>query len=112
MKTNVESRIANFQQTLVKFIERWNALKPSNDLLESSDMQAIDKAISTIKEKRIEFDELDKERQNVMLACTLTYISFYIFAILMTGLCIYIQYCSNKCNAQNVLYYLNLGCII
>ena len=81
MKTNVESRIANFQQTLVKFIERWNALKPSNDLLESSDMQAIDKAISTIKEKRIEFDELDKERQNVMLACTLTYISFYIFAI-------------------------------
>ena len=67
MKANVESRVSNFEQTLCKFVERWNALKPSNDLLESSDMDAIDKAVTMIKDKKEEFIELDKEMQSVML---------------------------------------------
>ena len=36
MKSNVESRVKNFQQELDKFSARWHQLKPGDDALEGN----------------------------------------------------------------------------
>ena len=65
MKSNVESRIKNYVQQLEKFHERWNGLKPSDDVLEG-DGGKLEQAMTFIKEKQQEFEELDKTRLSVL----------------------------------------------
>jgi len=62
MKSNVESRLKNYEQNLAKFEARWNQLKP-NDAAMDEDPGAGDKAVQLIKEKKEEFAELEATRE-------------------------------------------------
>uniref|UniRef100_A0A4W3JMF3 Cytoplasmic dynein 2 heavy chain 1 n=1 Tax=Callorhinchus milii TaxID=7868 RepID=A0A4W3JMF3_CALMI len=66
MRTNVESRIKMYCQDLEKFQARWNQLKPSNDIVDTADKDILNKCVESIKEKRIEFDELETTRKKLM----------------------------------------------
>ena len=59
MKGNLKSRINSYQQELEKFSTRWHQLKPQGDMLDS-DKQSPAATIQSLKERRTEFDELDK----------------------------------------------------
>ena len=62
MKSNVESRLKNYEQNVQKFESRWNQLKPSDALLDD-DPSAGDQAVQMIKEKKQEFEELEATRE-------------------------------------------------
>jgi len=64
MKTNVESRLKNYEQELQKFESRWHQLKPSDALLDD-DPGAGEQAVKLIKEKKQEFDELEMTREAI-----------------------------------------------
>ena len=66
MKSNVESRVKNYDEQLNKFSARWHQLKPGDDVLESSDRKAALAAVQSIKERKQEFDELEVTRQALM----------------------------------------------
>lgn len=66
MRSNAETQIQAYQQELEKFRARWDQLKPSNDVIESGDQEALQKCVQTIKEKKAEFDELESTRQKLM----------------------------------------------
>ena len=59
MKGNLRSRVASYQQDLEKFSSRWNQLKPQGDALDS-DKQSPAATLQSLKERRAEFDELNK----------------------------------------------------
>lgn len=59
MKANVESRIKAFEQELEKFSARWYQLKPGNDAMDGDHANCI-QAVQSIKERRQEFEELQK----------------------------------------------------
>jgi len=61
MKSNVESRLKNYEQNVAKFSARWNQLKPSDAMLDD-DSGAGEKAVQLIKEKKEEFAELEATR--------------------------------------------------
>ena len=65
MKSNVESRVKNFQEQLSKFAARWHQLKPGDDVMEGERKAAM-AAVQSIKERKQEFDELEKSRQALM----------------------------------------------
>ena len=65
MKSNVESRIKNYEQNLAKFESRWHQLKPSEAALESGPDAGM-QAVKVIKEKKMEFDELEKIRGDLV----------------------------------------------
>uniref|UniRef100_A0A4W3JIK2 Dynein cytoplasmic 2 heavy chain 1 n=1 Tax=Callorhinchus milii TaxID=7868 RepID=A0A4W3JIK2_CALMI len=69
MRTNVESRIKMYCQDLEKFQARWNQLKPSNDIVDTADKDILNKCVESIKEKRIEFDELETTRKKLIEDC-------------------------------------------
>jgi len=62
MKSNVESRLKNYEQNLQKFESRWHQLKP-NDALLDEDPGAGEQAVQLIKEKKQEFEELETTRE-------------------------------------------------
>ena len=62
MKSNVESRLKNYEQDLQKFESRWHQLKPSDALLDD-DPSAGEQAVQLIKEKKQEFEELETTRE-------------------------------------------------
>lgn len=62
MKSNVESRVKNYEQNLMKFEARWHQLKPKESALEEG-TEGGQKAVETIREKKIEFDELEAIRE-------------------------------------------------
>jgi len=62
MKTNVESRLKNYEQNVQKFASRWHQLKPSDALLDE-DPSAGEQAVQLIKEKKQEFEELETTRE-------------------------------------------------
>lgn len=64
MKTNVESRIKNYEQSLEKFAARWHQLKPGDDALDG-DQEKCMQAVNSIKERKQEFDELEKTRESL-----------------------------------------------
>lgn len=66
MKTNVESRVADFQKELEKFAARWHQLKPGNDVLESGDRARCQQAVSDIKQRKQEFNDLDETRAKLV----------------------------------------------
>lgn len=65
MKANVESRIKNYEQDLEKFAARWHQLKPGDDALEGDQVKVMS-AVKSIKERKQEFDELDKVREGLL----------------------------------------------
>ena len=65
MKSNVESRVKNYELELTKFESRWTQLKPGDDALEG-DHNACMAAVTSIRERKQEFDELEKNRENLM----------------------------------------------
>lgn len=66
MKNSVYSRVEEFNAELEKFAARWNQFKPKPELVESGEKEACKKAVETIKEKKQEFEELDKTRASLM----------------------------------------------
>ncbi|XP_043547742.1 cytoplasmic dynein 2 heavy chain 1 isoform X2 [Chiloscyllium plagiosum] len=69
MKSNVESRIKMYIQKLEKFEARWNQLKPSDDIVDSGNGETLNKCVECIKEKRVEFDELETTRKKLIEDC-------------------------------------------
>ena len=65
MKSNVESRVSTYRQELDKFAARWHTLKPSGDALDGDQSKCL-AAITSIKERRQEFDELEKTRESLV----------------------------------------------
>ena len=61
MKSNVESRVKNYEQELEKFSARWHQLKPGDDALDGDHDKCL-QAVQSIKERKQEFDELEKTR--------------------------------------------------
>nr|XP_023648221.1 cytoplasmic dynein 2 heavy chain 1 isoform X1 [Paramormyrops kingsleyae]XP_023648222.1 cytoplasmic dynein 2 heavy chain 1 isoform X1 [Paramormyrops kingsleyae] len=69
MKSNVQTRIQAYQQDLEKFRARWDQLKPSDDVIESGNLEALEKCVQTIKDKKAEFDELETTRKKLIEDC-------------------------------------------
>ncbi|XP_071846316.1 cytoplasmic dynein 2 heavy chain 1-like isoform X2 [Apostichopus japonicus] len=69
MKNSVYSRVEEFNAELEKFAARWNQFKPKPELVESGEKEACKKAVETIKEKKQEFEELDKTRASLISDC-------------------------------------------
>ncbi len=65
MKSNVESRIKNFQQDIDKFAARWYQLKPGDDALDGNHTQCM-AAVKSIRERKEEFTELDNNKQSLV----------------------------------------------
>lgn len=74
MKGNVKSRLQIYYQELEKFKARWDQLKPSDDVIEAGQQNTLDKSAKSIKEKKIEFDDLEAIRKKLVyvfpLSCT------------------------------------------
>ncbi|XP_064157010.1 dynein cytoplasmic 2 heavy chain 1 isoform X2 [Anguilla rostrata] len=69
MRSNAETQIQAYLQELEKFRARWDQLKPSSDVIESGDQEALQKCVQTIKEKKAEFDELESTRKKLIEDC-------------------------------------------
>lgn len=73
MKSNVESRVLAFQQELEKFSARWHQLKPK-DMDMDSDKKACKQAVTSVKERKAEFMEMEETMNKLMyvamISCT------------------------------------------
>ncbi|XP_057206860.1 cytoplasmic dynein 2 heavy chain 1 isoform X3 [Triplophysa rosa] len=69
MKGNVETRLQVYMQDLQKFRARWDQLKPSYDIIESGDHETLQGCAQNIRDRRAEFDELEKTRKKLMEDC-------------------------------------------
>ncbi|XP_065136472.1 cytoplasmic dynein 2 heavy chain 1 [Paramisgurnus dabryanus] len=69
MKGNVESQVQVYLQDLQKFRARWDQLKPSYDIIESGDPETLQTCAQNIRDRRAEFDELEKTRIKLMEDC-------------------------------------------
>ncbi|MGH0159576.1 UNVERIFIED_CONTAM: hypothetical protein FKN15_075087 [Acipenser sinensis] len=69
MKSNVESRVKMYEQELEKFKARWDQLKPNDDIIETGNLEALQKCVQTIKEKKAEFGELENTRKKLIEDC-------------------------------------------
>lgn len=67
MKNGVEARVDAFTRNLEKFKSKWDALKPSDDAMESR-TSAVN-AVKIIKDRRNELSELLKEHESIMTDC-------------------------------------------
>ena len=87
MKSNVESRIKNYEQDLSKFESRWHQLKPTETALESGPDAGM-QAVKSIKEKKLEFDELEKIRSDLEYVGYSYLIDFRHFCCWQVNICI------------------------
>ncbi|EDO38992.1 predicted protein [Nematostella vectensis] len=69
MKSNVESRVQAFQQELDKFAARWHQLKPK-DIDVDTDRQACIAAVTSVKERKAEFVELEETMKKLIFECS------------------------------------------
>lgn len=69
MKANVENNVERFSSDLEKFTLRWKQLKPGDDVIESGDKEKLSKAIQDIKDRKEEFSDLNKRKDNLILEC-------------------------------------------
>jgi len=65
MKSNVDSRVKAFQQDIEKFSARWHQLKPGDDALDG-DRKKCQAAVKIIKEKKQEWEELEKTKETLL----------------------------------------------
>lgn len=66
MKGNVKSRLQIYYQELDKFKARWDQLKPGDDVIETGQQNTMDQSAKSIKEKKIEFDDLEVIRKKLV----------------------------------------------
>lgn len=69
MRANVESRLTAFRLEVDKFAARWHQMKPSRDLMETGSGEEFKKALALVKEKKGEFEALQKERESTERDC-------------------------------------------
>uniref|UniRef100_G3VCU8 Dynein cytoplasmic 2 heavy chain 1 n=1 Tax=Sarcophilus harrisii TaxID=9305 RepID=G3VCU8_SARHA len=69
MKGNVKSRLQVYLQELEKFKARWDQLKPSDDVIETGQQGALERSAKSIKEKKVEFDDLENIRKKLVDDC-------------------------------------------
>ncbi|KAG8523219.1 Cytoplasmic dynein 2 heavy chain 1, partial [Galemys pyrenaicus] len=69
MKGNVKSRLQIYYQELEKFRARWDQLKPGDDVIETGQQNTLAKSAKSIKEKKIEFDDLEVIRKKLVDDC-------------------------------------------
>ncbi|XP_034521541.1 LOW QUALITY PROTEIN: cytoplasmic dynein 2 heavy chain 1 [Ailuropoda melanoleuca] len=69
MKGNVKSCLQIYYQELEKFKARWDQLKPGDDIIETGQQNALDASAKSIKEKKIEFDDLEVIRKKLVDDC-------------------------------------------
>uniref|UniRef100_A0A670Y532 Dynein cytoplasmic 2 heavy chain 1 n=1 Tax=Pseudonaja textilis TaxID=8673 RepID=A0A670Y532_PSETE len=69
MKGNVKTRVNTYLQELEKFKARWDQLKPSDDVIETGHHDVLQRSAEIIKEKKIEFDELEDIKQKLVNDC-------------------------------------------
>ena len=78
MCSKVDSEVHAFSLELEKFAARWHQLKPRDQLLEG-DKEACSVALSSLKERRAEFDEL------MATASRLRWVSYWFARALRRG---------------------------
>lgn len=69
MKAGVESRIQSFVNDLDKFSQRWNQLKPGDDIVESGDRSKFRAAIEDLKNRKEEFSDLQTRKDKLVTEC-------------------------------------------
>ncbi|MXQ96699.1 hypothetical protein E5288_WYG013272 [Bos mutus] len=69
MKGNVKSRLQIYYQELEKFKARWDQLKPGDDVIETGQLNTLDQSAKSIKEKKVEFDDLEVIRKKLLDDC-------------------------------------------
>uniref|UniRef100_A0A8D0H431 Cytoplasmic dynein 2 heavy chain 1 n=1 Tax=Sphenodon punctatus TaxID=8508 RepID=A0A8D0H431_SPHPU len=69
MKGNVMSRVDMYFQELEKFKARWDHLKPNDDIIETGHQDMLEKSAQSIKEKKMEFDELEVTKHRLIDDC-------------------------------------------
>ncbi|XP_030632529.1 cytoplasmic dynein 2 heavy chain 1 [Chanos chanos] len=69
MRSNVEGRVEAYLREMEKFHARWEQLRPSDDVIESGDHDALQQCVQTIKDKRAEFEELEEIRKKLVEDC-------------------------------------------
>lgn len=71
MKGNVKSRLQIYYQELEKFKARWDQLKPGDDVIETGQLNTLDQSAKSIKEKKVEFDDLEVIRKKLLYVYSL-----------------------------------------
>lgn len=66
MKSSVSGRVSVYLQELQKFRSRWDQLRPADDVIESCDPDALQRCVERVREKRVEFDELENTRMKLL----------------------------------------------
>lgn len=93
MKGNVKSRLQIYYQELEKFKARWDQLKPGDDVIDTGQQNTLDESAKLIKEKKVEFDDLEVIRKKLVYVFFLTdsthlkkilYIKLVIFLYLLS----------------------------
>ncbi|XP_068122972.1 cytoplasmic dynein 2 heavy chain 1 isoform X2 [Hyperolius riggenbachi] len=69
MKGNVKTRVKIYTQELEKFKARWDQFKPGDDIIESGNEDVLEKSAQSIKEKKMEFDELEVTKKKLIEDC-------------------------------------------
>ncbi|XP_069615312.1 cytoplasmic dynein 2 heavy chain 1 [Ranitomeya imitator] len=69
MKENVKTRVNIYMQELEKFKARWDQFKPNDDIIETGKEDVLEKSAQSIKEKKMEFDELEETKKKLMEDC-------------------------------------------
>lgn len=62
----MKSRLQIYYQELDKFKARWDQLKPGDDIIETGQQNTMDQSAKSIKEKKIEFDDLEVIRKKLV----------------------------------------------
>lgn len=83
MKGNVQLRLQIYYQELEKFKARWDQLKPGDDIIETGLQSTLDKSAKSIKEKKIEFDDLEVIRKKLVYVFSLKWIDVILISISM-----------------------------
>ncbi len=66
MKSNVTTRTKKLSENIERLNSLWNQFKPRPEILAGDDRMALMKAVDFIREKRQQFNELEKQWEKLM----------------------------------------------
>lgn len=66
MRSNAAGRIDAYKADLERFQARWDQLKPKDEILENGDHTALLACLQTIRDKQLEFQELELVRSKLL----------------------------------------------
>ncbi|XP_069495113.1 cytoplasmic dynein 2 heavy chain 1 isoform X2 [Ambystoma mexicanum] len=69
MKANVVSRVQMYLQQIEKFKARWDQFKPNDDVIETGHQDTLEKSAQSVKEKKMEFDDLEVTKKKLIDDC-------------------------------------------